>query len=50
MKKLQIIITEFLISLSTCAFASLQSKALTCTDTVNLILTSAKGLTGEVTE
>jgi hypothetical protein len=49
-EKLQILIIKFLISLSICAFASMQAKALTCTCTGSCRLTSVKGLTGEVKE
>ena len=49
-EKLQILIIEILISLSICAFASMQAKALICTYTASMPLTSAKGLTGEVKE
>jgi hypothetical protein len=50
MKKLQILIIAFLISLSICALAIMQAKALTCTYIASMSLTSAKGLTGEVEE
>ncbi len=50
MKKLQIVIIEFLISLSICIFGSMQAKALTCTYAASMSLKSAKGLTGEMKE
>ncbi|MGD0450401.1 MAG: hypothetical protein ABSA79_05005 [Candidatus Bathyarchaeia archaeon] len=50
MKKLQILIIEFLISLSTCVFAGLQAKAFNASSTGGMSLTSAKGLTVEVKE
>ena len=47
-EKLQILIIEFLISLSICALAGMQAKAFTCTYTASMPLKSAKSLTGEV--
>ena len=44
MKKLQIVIIEFLVSFSICAFASVQAMGLTFTYSASMPLTSAKGL------
>ena len=51
MKKLQILIIEFLISLSIYAIGNMQAKVLTCNYAgASMLLASAEGLTGEVKE
>jgi hypothetical protein len=42
-EKLQILIIEFLISLSICAFVSMQAKALTCTYTASMPANISEG-------
>jgi len=50
MKELRVVIIEFLISFSTCAFASLQAEAFTCSCTGKMSLTTTKDLAGKVKE